>query len=89
MYYFAEHSLLYHVERGKFKIVVAAVFEHDAVAAVFFGCIDQSPAVGDAHGCRNFHCNVLTALHGVECNFGMAHPVGADVDEVHLFRLAQ
>ena len=71
-------------ERGKVETVVAAVFEHGAVALRALGGIDQRPTIDQRHRGRNLDGDVLPAVHRLERNRNVRCPVGADINEVEV-----
>ena len=81
---FTEQALSCHIQRGQGKGVIAAVFQHDAVAAGALGSVHQLPAFGYGHGSGHFDGNMLALLHGVGRHRGMCQPVRTYNDEVDI-----
>ena len=87
--YFAEESMLGHVQGGHLKEVVAAVLEHHAVTAGFLAGVHQLPAIFDRHGRRDLYGDMMTVLHGIYGDRNVVQPVRRDVDQVDVIPFAQ
>ena len=80
----AEIALFDGFHHGKVETVVAAVFEHGAVALRALGGIDQRPTIDQRHRGRNLDGDVLPSVHRLERNRNVRCPVGADINEVEV-----
>ena len=85
----AEEALLLHGEHGLVEGVVAAVLEHEAVAAGALGGVDELPALGYGGGGGHLNGYVLALLHGIAGHGGVGEPVGADVYQINVGALTQ
>ena len=85
----AEIALSDGFHHGKVATIVAAVFEHRAVALRALGGIDQRPTIDQRHRGRNLDGDVLPAVHRLKCNRYVRSPVGADVNKVYIFSVTQ
>ncbi len=85
----AEIALFDGFHHGKVATIVAAVFEHRAVALRALGGIDQRPTIGQRHRGRNLDGDVLPAIHRLERNRHVRRPVGTDINEVEVVAAAK
>ena len=85
---FSQHSLLHHVQRSQGKSIITTILQHHAMTASRFGCIYQSPAIGNTHGGRDFQCHMTALLHGINGNIGMRQPIRTNINKVYLFTFA-
>ena len=81
----AEDAFLDHVEDPQLLTVVAAVFEHDAVALRFLGHLNEVDAFLVGGGDGHFAGGVQPLPHGMGGHGGVPFPRGADQGEVREF----
>ena len=88
VHHLAEKPLLRHIQRSHLEKVVAAVFQHHAVAARLLGRIDQLPALVDRHRGRNFQRHVFPVSHRVDGDRSVQQPRRAVVDQIDVLPFA-
>ena len=88
-YDLAKETLLRHVERRKFVVVVAAILEDEAVETLTLRQVDKTPALLEVHCRGHLDSDMLAVLHSVLRHGVVVIPVGCDVYEVYIVALAQ
>ena len=78
----AEDARVRRVDERHRVLVVAAVGEHHAVAAVLFRRLDDGPRLVDGAHARHLHERMDRALQRIERNLRVRGPVGVDVHGV-------
>ena len=82
MHELAEDARMRRVYHRHRVLVVAAVGERHAVAAVLLGGFHDRPGVVDPAHARHLHHRVYSALHGIARDHAVRLPVRVDVHEV-------
>ena len=85
----AKETLLLHGERGLVEGIVAAVLEHEAMAACALGRVDQLPALVNCGSCRYLDGYMLALFHSIACHEGVGEPVSTYIYEVYIVSLTQ
>ena len=85
----AEYAVLSHCQGVHLVIVVAAVFQDEAMLAGLLTHVDQAPALVQVHGTRHLDGSMLAVFHGTLSHWEMVVPVGSDVNQVDVWALAQ
>ena len=78
----AEDARVRRIDHRHRVLVIAAVGEHHAVAAVLFGGLYYRPCVVDPAHSRHLHHRVDSTLRRVARNHAVRFPVGVDVHEI-------
>ena len=79
-----KNSVLCHIQRIEFVVVVAAVFENHAVLARFLREVDQLPALIEVHSRGNFDRGVLSVFESTLGYGEMVVPIRGNIDEVYV-----
>jgi len=78
----AEFACVDHAEDERLVVAVAAVLEHEAVLAGFFGAADDAPAVFEGDDGWNFDSDIFAVSHGGERHRSVPAPGSGSDDEV-------
>ena len=81
----AEEALALQVEHEELFLPVAAVLEDRAVALVFFGGVDDIPALVDRQPAVHFDEGVLAQFHRADGHRLVPFPRGGDIHHVEVF----
>ena len=84
-----EEPLALHGEHGLVEGVVAAVLEHEAVAAGLLSRVDKLPTLAGSGGGGYLDGHVLAVLHGIAGHGGVGEPVGAYVYQIDVVSFTQ
>ena len=80
----AEEALALQVQDEEFLFAVAAVLEDRAMALVFFGGVDDIPALVDRQAAVHFDEGVLAELHRPDGHRLVPFPRGGDIHDVEV-----
>ena len=86
---FTKYTILLHRQRVHFIIVIATVFEDEAVLTGLFRQVNQFPALFKVHCWWNFDCSMLTIFHRTLGYREVVVPVSSNVNEVDVITLAE
>ena len=80
----AEQPLAVHLECGKGKVVVTAVFRHETMTPRALRRVHQSPALFKRSGSRHLHRHMLPRFHRRTSHLGVCLPGRTDINKVNI-----
>ena len=87
--YFTEQTFLYHVHCQDLKEIVTAIFQLHAMFLCSLRSLYQLPAIFQCSSCRNFHCHMLSAFHGIDSDRCMPFPGSGYINQIDIILFTQ